>query len=313
VPVKLDDFQKRALETDQNPGTAETLVPGMPLEPTRAEVIALLGMVGEVGGLLSEYKKLLRDGETHRKFRDEVAEELGDILWYVANVASKYDLSLGDVATANLAKTEGRWKDRERSSALYDDDQAPNAQLPRLFEYSFEHRDINGIERLVLVDRLSRDGDLVGDPLTDNAYDDDGYRYHDVFHLTLAALFGWSPVHRKLLRKRDVEPLANREPSAKADAEDGGRAQVIDEAIALTAYGYAADHDLYAGTKAVDWQLLRHIKRMTDGVEVKNRTTKEWNDAILRAFAIWRELRDHRGGVVRGDLRKGEITFTPPG
>ena len=309
--MQLDEFQRRALKTDQNPGKAQIPTPDARMDPIRPEVIPLLGMVGEVGSLLAEYKKLLRDGETHRKFKEEVAEELGDILWYVANVASKYDLSLDEIATATLEKTEGRWKDRDRPPVLYDDDQNEGAQLPRVFEYEFTHRVVDGTERLVLIDRIAGE-ETIGDPLTDNAYEDDGYRYHDVFHLTLAALFGWSPVYRKLLRKRQRSPLGNRTPAAKDNAEDGGRAQVVDEAIVLAAYGYAADHGLYEGVNAVDWQLLRHIKRLTENVEVKDRTTKEWNDAILRAFAIWRDLRRHRGGVVRGDLRRREITFTPP-
>lgn len=280
------------------------------MQPTRVEVIPLLGMVGEVGSLLAEYKKLLRDGDTHRGFKDEVAEELGDILWYVANVASKYDLSLDDIASAVLAKTEGRWKDVERLVTLYDDDQEPAARFPRRFEYAFERRMIDGVERVVMVDRLYG-GEVVGDALSDNAYDDDGYRYHDAFHLTLTALFGWSPVHRKLLRKKGR--IVNRAPAAKDDAEDGGRAQVIDEALTLAAYTYAANHNLYENAVAVDWQLLRHIKRLTENVEVRDRSTKEWNDAILRAFHIWRGLRDHDGGVVKGDLEARTIQFIPPG
>lgn len=310
--MQLSEFQKRAAETDQNPDPVPSSTPGVRLEPSRSEVIPLLGMVGEVGSLLSEYKKLLRDGEIHRRFKDEVAEELGDILWYVATVATKYGLSLDDVALQNLDKVESRWKPRERPSALYDDDQDPAAQLPREFEYLFQHITSDGVERLVLIDMRDDDHRPVGDALTDNAYDDDGYRYHDVFHLTLAAMFGWSPVYRKLLRKCAHVSLANRKPAAKDDSEDGGRAQVLDEAIALTAYGYAATHNMFANAVAVDWQLLRTIKRMTEYVEVRDRTTKEWNDAILRAFEIWRKLRDHRGGIVRGNLLTHSIEFIPP-
>lgn len=310
--MHLSDFQKRAAETDQNPDSAPAITPGARPQPTRSEVIPLLGMVGEVGSLLSEYKKLLRDGEIHRRFKDEVAEELGDILWYVATVATKYGLSLDDVAVQNLDKVESRWKDRDRPPQLYDDDQDSAAQLPREFEYSFQHTTVEGVERLVLIDMRDDQRRPVGDALTDNAYDDDGYRYHDIFHLTLAALFGWSPVYRKLLRKCAHVKLSNRQPVAKDDSEDGGRAQVLDEAIALTAYGYAATHDMFANAVAVDWQLLRTIKRMTEQVEVRDRTTKEWNDAILRAFAIWRQLREHGGGVVRGNLRERSIEFIPP-
>jgi NTP pyrophosphatase (non-canonical NTP hydrolase) len=310
--MDFSEFQKRAAETDQNSELAPPVTPGVKPVPSRAEVIPLLGMVGEVGGLLAEYKKLLRDGEGHRRFKDEVAEELGDILWYVATVATKYELSLDAIAKDNLAKVEARWKDRERPPTLYDDDQEVGAQLPREFEYSFEHKFIDGVERLALIDLRDDQRRPLGDPLTDNAYDDDGYRYHDVFHLTLAATFGWSPVYRKLLRTCQHTKGAKRKPAARDNSEDGGRAQVLDEAISLTAYGYAAAHDMFANATAVDWQLLRSIKRMTEQVEVKDRTTKEWNDAILRAFEIWRQLRDHRGGIVRGDLRGGTIEFTPP-
>ena len=110
--MNLREYQERALQTDQNP--KPTSADEDPRQPHRHEVIPLLGLVGEVGGLLGEYKKLLRDGTIHRMFRDEVAEELGDILWYVANVASKFDLPLDEIARDNLAKVEDRWLQPDR-------------------------------------------------------------------------------------------------------------------------------------------------------------------------------------------------------
>lgn len=309
--MDLDDYQARSLDTDQNPREESESTGGLRGSdtPAREEVIPLLGLVGEVGSLLAEYKKLLRDGQTHRRFKDEVAEELGDILWYVSNVASKYDLTLSEIAAANLEKTRDRYRDAPSRGRLYDDDQSPSAQLPRVFEYAFEHRQVGRGQRLVLVDLLRPDEPAVGDPLSDNAPEDDGYRYHDVFHLTLAAHFGWSPVYRKLLRQDGGRPLEHRSPPATDEVQDGGRAQVVEEAIVLAAYGHASFHEMYAGATAVDWELLRHVKRLTQHVEVRDRSTKEWNDTILRAFAIWRELIAHGGGVVSGDLRSGKISF----
>jgi NTP pyrophosphatase (non-canonical NTP hydrolase) len=305
----FDEYQRRALATDQNPGphSDSSLTGTLTIEPTRHEVIPLLGLVGEVGGLLSEYKKRLRDGEIHHNFRDQVAEELGDSLWYLANVASKFGLSLSQIATQNLQKTEDRWGHKQRPRTLYDAALPESQRLPREFEYRFEHRDVGGRRRLVLTDVL-RGGVQIGDALTDNAYDEDGYRFHDVFHLTFGAMLGWSPVWRKLLRKAEV--VTNREPPEVADAEDGGRGQVIDEAIVAAVYVYGSNHKDLVGATAVDWQLLRHIQQLTEGVEVSSRTTREWNDAILRAFEMWRELRHCNGGVVRGDLLAGTITFS---
>ena len=71
------------------------------------------------GSFLSEYKKHLRDGEAHQLFKERVSEELGDLLWYIANVASKFALSLDEVASANLAKVKERWAtEPERATLL---------------------------------------------------------------------------------------------------------------------------------------------------------------------------------------------------
>jgi NTP pyrophosphatase (non-canonical NTP hydrolase) len=302
--MNFDDFQRRASVTDQNPRPADA-AEGDPLASHRHEVIPLLGLVGEVGSLLAEYKKLLRDGATHRKFRDEVSEELGDVLWYVSNVASKFGLSLDEIASANLAKVEDRWRAPEGRRPLYDDTFDVGQRLPRQFEYAFEHRDVDGIKKMVLIDRGS--GDTTGAPLTDNAYEDDGYRYHDVLHLCFASCLGWSPVWRKLLRKQ--KRVANRVPRTLDDAEDGGRAQVIEEAIVAAAYAYAADHEFLEGLPSVDWHLLRHIRQLTAKLEVRNVSAWQWNNALLRGFTVWRQLRANAGGIVRGDLVAGTIEF----
>lgn len=301
--MKLDDYQAQTRSTDQSPRRTARGTAADP--PEKEEVIPLLGLVGEVGSLLAEYKKLLRDGEAHRSFKDQLAEELGDILWYVSNVATKFDLRLSDIAAQNLGKVNDRWGPSE-AVPLPDDDQRPEAQLPRQFQYRFVHRPED--ERLILLDVVTNT--QVGDPLTDNAYEDDGYRFHDVMHLTFAAMLGWSPVHRKLLRKAKV--IGNRQPDSKDNAEDGGRGQVIDEAIVLAAYAYAADRELLKNANAIDWDLLRHIKKLTASVEVANRTTREWNDALLRGFEMWRLLRAHNGGIIKGDLRARTIDFSPP-
>ena len=141
-------------------------------------------------------------------------------------------------------------------------------------------------------------GEDHGDPLRDNAYEDDGYRFHDILHFAFAVHLGWSPVWRKLLRSGGK--IAKR-PTTIDDAEDGGRAQIIEEAIVATAYVYADKHSFMDGAAAVDWQLLRHIKQMTANLEVKDRTTWEWNRSLMDGFRVWRKLREHNGGTVIGD------------
>jgi NTP pyrophosphatase (non-canonical NTP hydrolase) len=302
--MDFDEYQQKAGSTDQNPRPISDTAPNS-ADPARGEVIPLLGLVGEVGSLLGEYKKLIRDGATHRKFQEEVAEELGDILWYVANVATKFGLRLTEIAEKNLEKVRNRWANPKGHRKLYDTDLPEDQRLPRNFEFSFDQRMIDGVEKMVLTDRLL--AETAGDPLTDNASEDDGYRFHDVLHLAFAACLGWSPVVRKLYRRKGR--MKNRMPREFSDVEDGGRAQVIEEAIVAAAYVYAVDHAFLDGVNAIDWQLLSHIKRMTSHVEVRDRTEWEWNATLLRGFAVWRQLRANKGGIVRGDLEADTLEF----
>ena len=196
--MHLKEYQELARKTDRTPRDEAG---DDPRQPYRHDVVPLLGLVGEVGGLLGEYKKRLRDGELHRGFADEVAEELGDIMWYVANVADKFALDLEEVAADNLKKVADRWL-RPDGRALYDSGLRIGQQLPRRFAYRFEERLVKGVIKVVMVDeRWEMD---LGNELTDNAYEDDGYRFHDVMHLAFAAHLGWSPVLRKLLRTKEL-------------------------------------------------------------------------------------------------------------
>ena len=297
--MQFKDFQEQARLTDQAPSNASH---DDAREPARHEIIPLLGLVGEVGGLLGEYKKRLRDGKIHRNFRSEVAEELGDILWYVANVADKFDLDLEQVVSKNLQKVHDRWRPPPPERRLYDGELLPMQRLPRQFEYRFVERIVDGEPTVTLLQGPDRE--IAGNELTDNAYVDDGYRFHDVMHLAFATRLAWSPVLRKLLR--DAHLLENRPPPLD-DAEDGGRGQVVEEAIVAAAYTYASEHQFLQGIETVDWRLLRHIKEMTRAFEVADRSTWEWNDVLLLGFSVWRDLHSARGGSVSGDLETGVL------
>jgi NTP pyrophosphatase (non-canonical NTP hydrolase) len=287
--VDLDDYQARCGLTDQRPG-----------ESGDAVLIPLLGLAGETGTLLSEYKKLLRDGSAHRGFVDQVREELGDILWYAANLATKFGLSFSEIAESNLTKTQARWSGGATSSyRLFDEDMPPAEQLPRRFSVRFEHQLVDGKQKMV----VTRDGRQAGNPLTDNAHEDDGYRYHDAYHFTFAALLGWSPVTRRNLKcKRKSTPEID-------EIEDGGRGWVIEEGIVALAYAYASQHDFFASTDRVDGDLLKTIRILTDTAEVRERSAKDWEDAIVMGSRMFMNLRENRGGVLDCDLEARSVSF----
>jgi NTP pyrophosphatase (non-canonical NTP hydrolase) len=292
--MKMNDYQRRARETDQFPDHDGA---GM--------IVPLLGLVGEAGSLLTEYKKLLRDGEQHARFDERVGEELGDILWYVSTVATKCGLRLGDLAEQNIEKTRARWLVSRKPRELFDAGYPRAQQLPRRFRFTLTYEQVEGRRKVVLLDEH---GERKGDPLTDNAYKSDGYRFHDVLHLAHAAVLGWSPVARKLLGLK-------RKANKKVDeVEDGGRAQVLEEAIAAAIYAYAEENNFLEGSERqprVDWELLRTIKRLTRGREVDVCTEAEWEQAIITGIRVWKQVNDHDGGTVIGELRARTLRFEP--
>ena len=293
--MDFDHYQKEAQRTDHVPRRDDT-DDGLPL------IVPMLGLAGEAGQLLTEYKKHLRDGEAHRLFKQRVSEELGDLLWYIANVASKFDLTLGEIATANLDKVQTRWAINRTEPLCFDATLPEGERLPRRFE--IELFDVEGTGRQSV--RVLIDGMPFGAELTDNAYDPDGYRFHDIFHLAYAAVLGWSPVTRALLRrKRKSRPLVD-------EVEDGGRAKVIEEGIAALAFDYATRHNMLDGVSTLDFQLLRTIKDMTSNLEVKQCTPGEWEHAILQGFNVWRAVLSTRGGRIVVDLKQRSIEYLGP-
>lgn len=296
--MNLSEFQREALLTDQQPAV-------QPRSGIGPEVmIPVLGLAGEAGSLLTEYKKYARDGELYVHFRERVAEELGDVLWYVANIASKERLDLDQVARSCLAKAQDRWGRADTEAGLFprrhlDDGLEPAEQFPRHFRVELRQEEVEG--RMVQCGTF--EGKPFGSDLTDNRRDDDGYRFHDVFHLAYVAHLGWSPVMRKMMNRKRSDVRVD-------EIEDGGRAKVIDEAIVAIAFSNGVPH-FYEGLKTVEYEVLRTIKSLTTHLEVNRFTMKEWERAILAGFDVWRAVRDAGGGVVVGDLNDRTLAFEP--
>ena len=291
--MDIKTYQAQALLTDQVPRTSGD-------ETAAALIVPMLGLAGETGQLLSEYKKHLRDGAAHRLFEEQVGEELGDLLWYIANVASKFGLDLDQIAEKNLDKVRARFAPTsahapERDSKFPDVERLPRQMTVRLVEQP-------GSDPRPKV-RMTINGEGIGSLLGDNAYDPDGYRFHDVFHLAYAAILGWSPNLRAFLkRKRKSQPLLD-------EVEDGGRARIIEEGVSALAFDYARKHSFLEGVGEIDYGLLRTIGSMTSHLEVGDATAADWERAILDGFAVWRQVLANNGGEILVDLDARTISY----
>jgi NTP pyrophosphatase (non-canonical NTP hydrolase) len=73
-------------------------------------VYPTMGMINEAGEVAGKVKKIFRDrgGEISEADREALKQELGDVLWYLAQICTELDLSLQEVAEANLVKLFSR-------------------------------------------------------------------------------------------------------------------------------------------------------------------------------------------------------------
>ena len=73
-------------------------------------VYPTLGLANEAGEVAGKVKKLFRDkgGEISPADREALKGELGDVLWYLAQICTELDLTLEEVAEANLSKLFSR-------------------------------------------------------------------------------------------------------------------------------------------------------------------------------------------------------------
>ncbi len=96
--MNFEEYQKKSRVTAKYPDAGKNYI-----YPT-------LGLTGEAGEVAEKIKKVLRDkgGKIDEETREAIKKELGDVLWYVSQLASELELSLDDVAKTNIEKLLSR-------------------------------------------------------------------------------------------------------------------------------------------------------------------------------------------------------------
>ena len=95
----LDMYQKVALTTAIYPREQAIIYP-------------TLGLTGEAGEVANKVKKIIRDGSDSKDegLVSEIKSEIGDCLWYIAVLASDFNIKLSAIASTNLEKLANRKK-----------------------------------------------------------------------------------------------------------------------------------------------------------------------------------------------------------
>jgi NTP pyrophosphatase (non-canonical NTP hydrolase) len=342
----------------------------------------LLGLFGEVGGVMAAAKKHRREGSVFIGYRRAVEEEFGDVLWYFAALCRRvgvpldailrqvssdklyqriiaaaetpagtaahvsfpspsgaFDqvllrlgaavsdllgisaeatdksskmtafadaylrslnvagISLATVAAANIRKVRGRFLPPVVSELPeFDTRFGQDERLPEQFEVAIRQR--SGGRSV-----LEMNGVVIGDPLTDNIADRDGYRFHDVFHFAHAAVLHWSPTFRALLkRKRKSDPEVD-------ETQDSGRAIVVEEGLSAFVFAQAKSLAFFEGQTSLSFDLLKTVRQFVEGYEVEACPLKLWEDAILQGYDVFRRVKKEGGGTVLGDRARRRVEF----
>ena len=339
--------------------------------------IPAFGAIGELGSLVSELKKSLRDGKAYTEGETNLVEEFGDVLWYLSALSSHHGfeladlvaktapvkiakgpfghiyamvrtisllteglesfpaspstsqksklgksigasgratlqalkahkLSLSPVLSANLTKVKSMFGPNTPGPArCFDGPKYPGFErLPRKLHIQFlERKRGNGrVEVILRVNDIN-----IGDRLTDNAAVDDGYRYHDAFHLAYAAVLGWSPVTRAIFRCK------RKSNSEKDEIQDGARAIIVEEAVVHTVFNYALGHSMLRGLDRLDHNILKLIGRMVRNLEVKECQLHEWQRAVIVGFKAFLALTKNHGGWLLLDAETQSLTYSRDG
>ena len=218
-------------------------------------------------------------------------------------ISALFSLKFDEVANSNLKKIESKWPAKDTPhTALFDEDYPDLEKFPRNFSIKFIEENLES-DRPYVIQQMN--GVNIGDRLNDNRTQPDGYRFHDVFHLSYLVHLGWSPVIRALLKlKRKSKPNID-------ENEDGARAIIIEEGIATWIFNHASRRKYFLDVAIgrLNYGMLKQVVDMVDGYEVSACPVWQWERAILEGFTIFRQLVNEGGGIVNIDLHARTIAF----
>lgn len=214
-------------------------------------------------------------------------------------VVQAVEVPFDKIVHGNINKARGRFLEFNLADLPdFDGDFPKEEKLP-------EHFKIEIIQRKKGKSYMRWNGVFIGDPLTDNIMDPDGYRFHDVFHLSYAAILHWSPIFRGLIKqKRKSRPEID-------EAEDGGRARVVEEGLSAWIFSRAKHQGFFEGQYSLSFDLLKVVQEFVQGYEVEKCPLSLWEYAILEGYKVFREVLKNKEGIVVGNRDKRTIAYEP--
>jgi hypothetical protein len=169
--------------------------------------------------------------------------------------------------------------------SVFDAQYPVHERFPDQFVLHFTPQEVRGWAGMYIEAEVDGQRFPFGDMLTDNAHNEDGYRYHDIFHVAFAVHLGWSPNTRAFLsRKRKSVPNVD-------EVEDGARARAIEEAVSAAIFAYMTSQSFKPVHHEKDIQLFHLIQQLVVGREVQTCDVMEWVRAIESGYDVFSQVR----------------------
>ncbi len=206
-------------------------------------------------------------------------------------------LDFNKVVSMNVEKVSSRFIRPDNAQLPTFDEMYENFErLPNEFEIEF-------VQRTKTQQAMRWNGVFIGDPLTDSIGEGDEYRFHDVFHLSHAAILHWSPTFRSLIKhKRKSNPEVE-------EAQDSGRAIVIEEGLTAWIFTIAKDDNFFIGRESMTFDMLKNVGQIIKGFEVEECPLILWEQAIIKGYEVFRQVKCNGGGVVVGNRTARTIEY----
>lgn len=207
-------------------------------------------------------------------------------------------MTFGKVIEYNLLKTQGRFLPPDlQKLPTFDSAFGEDERIPDYFEITITQRKSGKTY-------MKWNDVFIGDPLTDNIRDSDGYRFHDVFHFAHASVLHWSPTFRGLIKhKRKSDPQID-------EVQDSGRPIVVEEGLTAWIFSRAKEHGFFEKQKSLSFDMLKTIQQFVSGYEVEECPLKLWEDAILQGYGVFLKVRENGGGTIIGDRKNRKVSYS---
>ena len=222
--------------------------------------------------------------------------EFGKYFLFSLQKSSMED-NLKKVIEYNMQKIKDRFiEPSDDELCAFNADYPIDEQIPEKFTIMI-------IERSSKETYLQWNGVFIGNPLKDNVYEEDGYRFHDVFHIAYAAILHWSPVFRSLIKHKRKSRIGI------DNTEDSGRAIVIEEGLTVWIFSIAKKSNYFKNHDKIPWSILKTVQQFIRGYEVEKCPLKLWEKAILEGYKVYREVSKNKKGKIIADLQSRTIKY----